>query len=73
MELNDLEKALECCENSLKITPSDKGTWNNAGIVLVRMERFQEAIDCFDQSLKIDPNYSVTLELKESALDLLKE
>lgn len=42
----------------MKIRPSNAGTWNNKGVVLKNLGKYNEAIQSYDKVLEIDPNYA---------------
>ncbi len=71
--LGDTAGALQCFENAVQIRPQDPQAWNNKGVVLLKMQRYQKALDCFDQALSIDPLHEAARQNKESTLEAMKE
>jgi len=55
----------------LKIKPDDHEAWNNRGIALGNLGRYEEAIASFDEALKIKPDDPETLHYRELALAYL--
>ena len=51
----DFEKALSFFEQALLLKPDDPDLWNQKGIVLRSMGRYDEAADCYNKSLQLDP------------------
>ena len=47
--------ALGFFEQALLLNQNDPDLWNNKGIALRSLVRYEEAMDCFNNSLKIDP------------------
>jgi len=47
--------ALGYFEQALLLNQDDPDLWNNKGVALRSMGRYDEAMDCFNKSLKIDP------------------
>ncbi len=47
--------ALSYFEQALLLNQDDPDLWNNKGIALRSMGRYEEAMECFNKSLKIDP------------------
>ena len=47
--------ALGFFEQALLLNQDDPDLWNNKGIALRSMGRYEEAMECFNKSLKIDP------------------
>ena len=53
----DYNKAIASYDQALKFKPDDYKAWNNRGIALKNLERFEEAIASYDQALKFKPDY----------------
>ena len=51
----DFENALSFFEQALLLKPDDPDLWNNKGIVLRSLGRYNEASDCYNKSLQLDP------------------
>jgi len=49
------DDALSYFEQALLLNQDDPDLWNNKGITLRSMGRYEEAMECFNKSLKIDP------------------
>ena len=45
--------------------------WNNKGLALDKLGRYQEAVDSYEKALKIDPGYVKAWNNKGLALDKL--
>ncbi|NYT08802.1 MAG: tetratricopeptide repeat protein [Methanosarcinales archaeon] len=39
-----------------KLDPLNPGAWNNEGVVLRELGKYQEALERFDKALLLDPN-----------------
>jgi tetratricopeptide (TPR) repeat protein len=62
-----LERALEECEESLRLLPRYAGTLDSRGTVLLRLGRFDEATRDFDAALEQSPTLSTSLYLRAVA------
>jgi len=71
--LGDMAGALQCFENAVQISPKDPQAWNNKGVVLLSMQRYEEALDCFDQALSINSLHEASLQNRASTLQAMKE
>ena len=49
------EDALACFDQALLQNQTDPDLWNQKGVVLRSLGRYDEAIECFNRSLQIDP------------------
>ena len=49
------EDALGFFEQALLLDQNDPELWNNKGIALRSMGRYDEALECFNKSLELDP------------------
>ena len=69
----NLYGSLECFENATLIKPQDPTGWNNKGVVLKQMGRYQDALICFNKALTIDSSYEVARQNRESTLQDLDQ
>ena len=55
--LNDgnFEDALSYFEQALLIKPDDPDLWNQKGVTLRSLGRYDEASECYNKSLQLDP------------------
>ena len=51
----NFENELSFFEQALLLKPDDPDLWNNKGIVLRSLGRYNEASDCYNKSLQLDP------------------
>lgn len=52
-----LMDAIKVYEQALKVHPEMADTWNNRGVVLTRLQNYEEAIASYDRALQIRPEY----------------
>jgi tetratricopeptide (TPR) repeat protein len=69
----NLYGSLECFENATLIKPQDPTGWNNKGVILKQMGRYQDALICFNKALSIDSSYEVARQNRESTLQDLDQ
>ena len=55
LEDGKFDDALGFFEQALLLNQNDPDLWNNKGITLRSMGRYEEAMECFNRSLKLDP------------------
>ena len=55
LENGKFDDALGFFEQALLLNQDDPDLWNNKGIALRSLGRYEEAMECFNKSLKIDP------------------
>jgi len=55
LEDGKFNEALGFFEQALLLNQDDPDLWNNKGITLRSMGRYEEAMECFNRSLKLDP------------------
>jgi Flp pilus assembly protein TadD len=55
--LNDgnFEDALSFFEQALLLKPDDPDLWNQKGVALRSLGRYDEASECYNKSLQLDP------------------
>jgi tetratricopeptide (TPR) repeat protein len=54
---NHEDTKLKTYEQALKLTPNDPIIYNNFGIYLIHLRKFQKAIKCFNKAIHINPNF----------------
>lgn len=52
-----LDAALQCYDNAIRISPGFADAHNNRGNALKRLGRVEEAVPCYQDALKFNPNY----------------
>ena len=55
LDATKFEDALGFFEQALLLDQSDPELWNNKGVALRSMGRYDEALECFNKSLELDP------------------
>jgi len=55
LEDGKFDDALGFFEQALLLNQDNPDLWNNKGITLRSMGRYEEAMECFNRSLKLDP------------------
>ena len=55
LEDGKFDDALGFFEQALLLNQNDPNLWNNKGIALRSLGRYEEAMECFNKSLEIDP------------------
>ncbi|MDC0159457.1 tetratricopeptide repeat protein [Candidatus Nitrosopelagicus sp.] len=51
----DFESALSFFEQALLLEPKNPDLWNQKGIALRSLGRYDEASECYNKSLELDP------------------
>ena len=51
----DFKNALSFFEQALLLKPDDPDLWNQKGVVLRSLGRYDEASECYNRSLQLDP------------------
>ncbi len=51
----NFEDALAYFEQALLLNKNDPDIWNQKGVALRSLGRYDEALECFNKSLEIDP------------------
>ena len=51
----DFENALSFFEQALLLKPEDPDLWNQKGVALRSLGRYDEASECYNKSLQLDP------------------
>ncbi len=55
LEDGKFSDALGFFEQALLLNQDDPNLWNNKGVALRSLGRYEEAMECFNKSLEIDP------------------
>ena len=55
LEDGNFEDALSYFEQALLLKPNDPDLWNQKGVALRSLGRYDEASDCYNKSLQLDP------------------
>ncbi|MDC0041371.1 tetratricopeptide repeat protein [Candidatus Nitrosopelagicus sp.] len=55
LENSNFEDALSYFEQALLLKPDDPDLWNQKGIALRSLGRYDEASECYNKSLQLDP------------------
>ena len=55
MDDGKFDDALGFFEQALLLNQNDPDLWNNKGIALRSLGRYEESMDCFNKSLEIEP------------------
>ncbi|MBC8251888.1 MAG: tetratricopeptide repeat protein [Candidatus Nitrosopelagicus sp.] len=51
----NFEDALSFFEQALLLKPNDPDLWNQKGVVMRSLGRYDEASECYNRSLQLDP------------------
>ena len=60
LENGNFENALSFFEQALLLQPDDPDLWNQKGVVLRSLGRYDEASECYNKSLQLDPRDRVS-------------
>ena len=55
LEDGNFEDALSFFEQALLLEPNNPDLWNQKGVALRSLGRYDEASECYDKSLQLDP------------------
>ena len=55
LENGNFEDALSFFEQALLLNQDDPDLWNQKGVVLRSLGRYDEALECYNKSLQLDP------------------
>ena len=69
---NDYVTALDYFDKAKKINSAFAPLWYNVGLILSRLEKYQEAVINLDQAIKLDPAYEAARKQRDSIVNLLK-
>ena|GEM_PF-793739 len=72
-EAGEDEKAIECFERALEISPENDEAWEGKGRALLKLGEDEEALECFEKALEIDDKNDLAWEGKGQVLLLSDE
>ncbi|MBD0272439.1 MAG: tetratricopeptide repeat protein [Acetobacteraceae bacterium] len=55
LRARDLEGALGCAEDMLRLAPAHVGLWREAGLMNQRLDRIGAALACLDRAIELEP------------------
>jgi len=70
LQANDLESALSCAEDMLRIAPDHASLWHQVALLNQKLDRISAAIRCFDRFLALVPDGEAAREAKSIAESL---
>lgn len=59
LNLDDVQGAVACFDQVLKIDPSNAEAWVRKGTALERLQRLDEAVECYDRALAADGSLTI--------------
>lgn len=62
-------KAIEYCNETIKLDPNSASGWENKGLVLFQLDNFSQAVKAYDNAIDINPRYAYAWNNKGLALD----
>ncbi len=69
----DLPMSLDCFEKATRTRPRDPSGWNNKGVILREMGRYQDALTCFTRAIDLDSNHEAAMRNRELTFQDLQE
>ncbi len=54
-----LEDALNSYDKAIEISPKYVAAWKNKGMVLYKLEKYNESLQAYDRAIEIDPKYAL--------------
>ncbi|MGL5081124.1 MAG: tetratricopeptide repeat protein, partial [Microcoleaceae cyanobacterium] len=55
---NQLEAAIDAYNQAIKFDPDSPETWNNRGVVLIKLQRYHEAVASYEQAIQRRTDYA---------------
>ena len=69
----DNENAISNYDKAIELSPNHISAWNNKGIAMYRLKRYQEAINCYEKAIEINPNHANAWYNKANAFRALAQ
>lgn len=70
---NELEKAILEYDKSIEIKPEISAAYQNKGVALGRLFKFEESVECFDEAIRLDSSISSHYANRANALLFLSK
>ena len=67
------KEEIKCYTKGLELDPKNADAWNNRGVALTELERYEEAIRCFDKALEINLKDNIAWTSKGFAFNNLRK
>ena len=64
LRARDLEGALGCAEDMLRLAPDHVGLWREAGLMNQRLDRIGAALACLDRAIELEPTGETASRLR---------
>jgi tetratricopeptide (TPR) repeat protein len=65
-DLGKKNDSMQSIQEPLQPYPNDALTWNNEGMSLYTLDRYEEAIRSYDKAIELDPNLATALFIRAS-------
>ena len=56
--MGNSNEAIKAYEKSIEINPQSVDAWNNKGLALVELNKFDKALETYDKAIELNPQYS---------------
>ncbi len=67
---DDMQGALTCCEDMLRIAPDHADLWRRAAVMHQRLDQVSAALACFERCLKLTPHGEAAARIRSAMDDL---
>jgi regulator of sirC expression with transglutaminase-like and TPR domain len=64
LRARDMEGALNCAEDMLRVAPDHVGLWREAGLMNQRLDRIGAALACLDRAIELEPTGETASRLR---------
>jgi regulator of sirC expression with transglutaminase-like and TPR domain len=64
LRARDMEGALRCAEDMLRLAPDHVGLWREAGLMNQRLDRISAALACLDRAIELEPTGETASRLR---------
>jgi tetratricopeptide (TPR) repeat protein len=63
--------AISWYDKAIELDPNNAKAWNNKGMTIGNLGKYQEAIKCYDKAIELDPNMTVARKNRDLVYKLL--